>query len=224
MKGLFITGTDTGVGKTWVGTRLVEFLIARKETVVPRKPVESGCLQPDGQFLPRDALAYFEAVAKRENLETICPYPFAAAAAPPVAARMESSQILLADLRQHCVAHQGEWLIVEGAGGFYSPIADDGLNADLAHKLQLPVLLVVTDKLGCINHSLLTLEAIRNQSLQPLAIVMNSGLTQGDAVANSASELARHTTVPILNLEQSNNEFLPELYRLMKNTEQKKGQ
>ena len=224
VKGLFITGTDTGVGKTWIGTRLVEFLLTQNQAIAPRKPVESGCLQADGQFFPQDALAYHEAIHKQGKLETICPFRFSAAVAPPVAAKQQGTPIFLGDISQHCIAKPQEWLIVEGAGGFYSPIAEDGLNSDLADQLQLPVLLIATDKLGCINHILLTLEAIHQKGLKTLAVVLNKHPGSVDTLMNNAAELKRYTDTPILNYTVLKTGLFPQLHQLMENSEQKKGQ
>jgi dethiobiotin synthetase len=175
MRGLFITGTDTGVGKTFIGQSLVQKLYQSGIDVQPRKPVESGCVNNNDQLIPEDGLAYHEATDKTVALDTITPLRFQAAVAPPRAAQLENKTLSLAQLefatQQNLTSDS--FCIVEGAGGFYSPIAEDGLNADLAKALNLPVLLIAADRLGCINHVLLTLEAIKSAQLECQAIVMN---------------------------------------------------
>jgi dethiobiotin synthetase len=201
LRGLFITGTDTGVGKTAVGTALTRELYRAGDDVQPRKPVESGCRLENGVLIPTDGLAYHLAVDRTVTLETITPYRFAAPWAPPYAARLEkqSISILQLDAAVRHALQTDHYCIVEGAGGFYSPIAEDGLNADLARVLGLPVLLVAADRLGCINHVLLSLQAIESRKLVCAAIVLNE-CAQADlhSTMHHADELKKLTTVPII--------------------------
>ncbi|HEX7026397.1 MAG TPA: dethiobiotin synthase, partial [Gammaproteobacteria bacterium] len=123
--GLFITGTDTGVGKTFIGAGLARALYHKGVKVQPRKPVESGCPTLGGQRVPADGMAYHAAVNGAIPLEVITPYRYSAALAPPQAAQREG-QTLTLDQLQHAVLDGTEaedFLLVEGAGGFYSPIA-----------------------------------------------------------------------------------------------------
>ncbi len=175
MRGVFITGTDTGVGKTFVGTRLAAWLAGRGLQVRPRKPVESGCPCLKGGLLPQDALAYHQAVGGMEPLERICPYRFEAALSPERAARLAGVELRLAELVAACLDGVGaeDFLLVEGAGGFYSPLAADGLNADLAVALGLPVLLIAADRLGAIHQVLVTAEAIARRGLTLAGVVLN---------------------------------------------------
>lgn len=173
MRGLFITGTDTGVGKTHVGTALAGVLAARGWRVRARKPVESGCPRLDGELKPQDAMAY--AAVTGEPLAAVCRYRLAAALSPERAARLEGMSYCLADLVAHCRegVGEGDFLLVEGAGGLLSPIAPDGLNADLALALGLPVLLVSADRLGAIHQVLVTAEAIARRGLTLAGVVLN---------------------------------------------------
>jgi len=171
--GLFITGVDTGVGKTWLGVRLTRSLYAKGVDVQPRKPVETGCKTTDSPEGCADTLQYWHAVGQSIDPRIICPYPFRLPAAPPRAAAAENRSLTLAQLVQACRTTPNAFTIVEGAGGFYSPIADDGLNADLATALQFDILLVAADRLGAINHTLLTAEAITNRGLNLRAVVLN---------------------------------------------------
>jgi dethiobiotin synthetase len=178
--GLFITGTDTGVGKTYISSLLIRALRSRGVLVVPRKPVESGCRNsPDGTLLPSDGMALLEA-AGLDDLDEVTPFRFSAPLAPPQAATREGQDIRLQQLINACSRHDDSLMIVEGAGGFLSPIASDGLNADLAIALELPVLLVAADRLGCINHCLLTIEAIEHRGLAIAGVILNQISGEGD--------------------------------------------
>jgi len=176
MKGLFITGTDTNVGKTYIACLIAAELKARGINVIPKKPVESGCKLTNGVLHPSDAEHLLTASQSNLSLDSVCPYRFEAAISPARAARLTGQKIQLSDLLTACTHDNNpetDFLITEGAGGFYSPLCEDGLNADLAEKLKLPVLLVANDKLGCINHILLSLEAITSRQLSVFAIILN---------------------------------------------------
>jgi len=172
-KGIFITGTDTGVGKTEVGVQIAASLTAASIPVTARKPVESGCTIVTGQLRPADAARYFAALTGGTPLDSICTFRLAAALAPPIAAQRESIALTLEQLIDAARPDPDRFTIVEGAGGFLSPIAENALNADLATALGLPVLLVAADRLGCINHVLLTLEAIANRNLNVAGVVLS---------------------------------------------------
>lgn len=200
--GIFITGTDTGVGKTQIGTFIARLLTERDICVRPRKPVESGCpMGPDG-LIPLDALALKQAARNSEPLHDICRYRFSAPVSPERAAMLESSILDLGMLYRACLAGVGEddFLVVEGAGGFYSPLARGALNADLASALGLPVLLVASDKLGTINHTLLTIEAIQMRGLPLAGVVLNQMESQTDARMNNARDLERRLQWPVTRI------------------------
>lgn len=177
MKGIFITGTDTNVGKTYIACALARALRAENTNVVPRKPVESGC-QPEGNdLITADAWALKQASDYPGSLEQVCPYRFEPAISPDRAARLAKTPLTIEQLRAACLNNvntETDFLLVEGAGGFYSPLCSDGLNADLAQALGLPVLVVAEDRLGCINQVLLTLEAIQSRGLMPSAVILNN--------------------------------------------------
>jgi dethiobiotin synthetase len=195
LNGLFVTGSDTGVGKTYISALLIRALHSRSIPVEPRKPVESGCSQsPDGTLIPADGIALLEA-AGLNDLDEVTPYRFSAPLAPPQAAAREGQEIRLKQLVNSCPLHNDSLLIVEGAGGFLSPIASDGLNADLAIALGLPVVLVVADRLGCINHCLLTIEAIEHRGLAIAGIILNQISGGGDM--QNFEEIKRRVDCPV---------------------------
>jgi dethiobiotin synthetase len=197
MAGLFITGTDTGVGKTFIARGIAAVLRARGQRVGVMKPVETGC----GGTIPRrpaDALALRAAAGSRLPPDRICPYPLDAPLAPDVAARLENTRIdpavIVAAFRAMRAAH--DVTLVEGAGGLLVPIADRYVMADLARDLDLPLLVVVDSKLGAINHTLLTLEAAAARGLAVCGYVLNHAAAADEAAATNASVLARCTNVP----------------------------
>ena len=199
VKGLFVTGTDTHVGKTWVGKQLISAWVHHGIDVVPRKPVESGWVD-DGKG--SDAWALAKAAHKTKTLDAICPNRFKAPVSPVLAASLEDRTLSLASLVPQCLqdVKEEQFLYVEGAGGFYSPLCQDGLNADLAMSLGLPVLLVVGNRLGCLNHALLTIEAIENNGLELMAVVLNSSVSdrnETQARMNNLEELKTLTNHPI---------------------------
>ena len=201
-RGVFITGTDTGVGKTRVGAALAHLLTGRGLCVRPRKPVESGCLTgPDG-LLPQDAVVLREAAGGAEPLERICRYRLQPPLSPERAAELEGMTLELGQLHAACLAGigQDDFLLVEGAGGFYSPLARGALNADLAAGLGLPVLVVAADRLGTLNHTLLTIEAVRMRGLALAGVVLNRPAAQTDPRMDNAADLERWLQVPVLRL------------------------
>ena len=205
MRGVFVTGTDTDVGKTYVATSLAKSLATDGIQVIPRKPIESGCLRNNNVLFPADATALSEAASYNGNLSNVCPYQFEAALSPVRAASLENQTVTIEQLKQSCKYTGDGFLLVEGAGGFYSPLASDGLNADLAEALQLPVLLVANDKLGCINQILLTTEAIANRGLQLAAVALNTKDQQINSDMNNAEALQSYIDAPIYTIAHAQN-------------------
>jgi dethiobiotin synthetase len=200
--GAFVTGTDTGVGKTTVACALARLLAERGVTVRPRKPIESGCAARDGRPFPADAAALRAAARSNEALAAVCPYPLAAPLAPPRAAVLAGQTITLADLERACRAGVGaeDFLLIEGAGGFLSPLAADARVADLATRLRLPMLLVVADRVGCLNHALLTVEALRVRGLTLAAVLLNRIAPDAPAGMDNAADLAQWLGQPITHV------------------------
>lgn len=201
-QGYFITGTDTGVGKTLVGTTLTRMLAAAGLDAQPRKPVETGCRIENGELIPADGLAYFHAATRAVTLSIITPYRFGPAVSAERAARLSGNP-----LNVQLIATASRWgsrtdsfLIVEGAGGFYSPLCSDGSCADLARELRLPVLLVAADRLGCLNHILLTLDAIKKYKLTAAAIILNQ-IEPAPPELNNAEDLQQLTACPVFRID-----------------------
>lgn len=169
--GWFVTGTDTGVGKTRVAAALVAALCVRGEQVAPMKPVASGCVPTKAGLRSDDALGLLAACAGHDyDYSDVNPYAFAPPVAPHLAAREAGVEIRIDEiLRRYARLRQrAQRVVVEGVGGWCVPLSETTTTADLARALALPVVLVVGVRLGCLNHALLTQESIVHADL-PLA-------------------------------------------------------
>jgi dethiobiotin synthetase len=209
IQGFFITGSDTNVGKTWVAREIIKQLNDKYASVKVRKPVESGCKKIDGEYLPADGNTLFEANHSCESLSLITPYRFHAALAPDRAARLENHTLTLEQLHQACLNQitADDILLVEGAGGFYSPICEDGLNADLARALGLKVIIVCEDRLGAINQALLTIAAVKQEGLKIQAVVLNQNKppTGNDSNLDNFQDLSQRTDIPVFTCAYQSN-------------------
>ncbi|MCU0667862.1 MAG: dethiobiotin synthase [Myxococcota bacterium] len=171
--GVFITGTDTGVGKTVAGCAIAEALRRRGIDVGVMKPIETGV----GAQGPLDAIALIEAAGVNDPIELVCPQRFELPAAPNVAAAREGRSVDVPAIRAAFQALRARhaFLLVEGAGGLLVPIASDFTMADLMAEMELPILVVARGTLGTVNHTLLTLEAIERRGLPLAGVVVSHG-------------------------------------------------
>jgi dethiobiotin synthetase len=167
MQGVFVTGTDTGCGKTRVAGLLIRSLRERGVQVAGFKPVAAGAVRRDGILQNDDALALAEASGLDLPYTLINPYCFAAPVSPHLAAADVGATIDLRRIREatNRLAAAADFLVVEGAGGWRVPLGPDLDMQDLARELGYPVVLVVGLKLGCLNHALLTAQVIRDSGL-----------------------------------------------------------
>ncbi len=199
--GLFITATDTGAGKTFVAACLVEALTAQGCKVAVRKPAESGCPEIDGRLVPQDAEALRRAAGGWEALEAVCPHPLREPLSPPRAARRMKRKLFLDELAAACaMPEDADLRVVEGAGGLFAPLAEDALNADLAAALDLPVLLVVPDRLGAINQALLGIHAITHYGLKLAGVVLNQLELERPRGMDNLADLRLWTGAPLFTL------------------------
>lgn len=197
-RGYFITGSDTDAGKTYIGCEIVTQLRAAGLTVETRKPAESGCDFSADETGTGDAAALHRANGERESIERIAPYRFGAALAPHRAARLENRELRLHQLIDACSRDDLEArLLVEGAGGFLSPLAEDGLNADLAAALELPLIVVIDDRVGAVNQALMTLTAAAVRGLEVAAVVLNQVSPTVEPGMDNAADLAPYCRRPV---------------------------
>lgn len=203
MRTLFITGTDTGVGKTHVAAMIIQELQQQGIRTGAFKPACSGAIVEDG-MPPRwddiDRLA--AALAVRVDDDLICPQRYLAPLAPPLAALREQRSVDLAAIDRGLQAWKGhcEALIVEGAGGWLCPLTDTHSFADWVARWKMPVLIVARRGLGTINHTLLTIAGIRRQRLPITGVILNQTAAEEDdfSVVDNPSELEARSGVPVL--------------------------
>ena len=212
--GYFITGSDTDVGKTYIACEVIRQLQDLGVDVEPRKPAESGCdVDADGRLVTHDAEALRQANRNQAAIDLIAPYRFRAALAPHRAARLEGRQLAIENLLDACKPERANsCLVVEGAGGFYSPLAENGLNADLASLLQLAVIIVVNDRIGAVNQALMTAAAVADRRLRVAAIVLNQVEAEKDPAMDNVSDLAAHCDSPIFSCGHGGD--MPPLFRV----------
>lgn len=225
MKPLFITGIDTGIGKSIVAACLCRTFTNLEYDVFPFKPVQTGCINTDRDLNKNDAFLLKIAANSNESIDKINPYSFSLPASPPFAAKLEGVSIdknhLLEEVnkRKH---HQ--IVIIEGAGGAASPITDSMLNSDLANYLEAAAIVVTKPKLGTINHTLLTLEHLQRKNLKIIGFIVNlSSLALTPAQKESIDFISRKSSVPLLgyvpfldNLDLNEEENVTDLFQSFK--------
>lgn len=200
-RGWFVTGTDTGVGKTVIAGALAWLVRETGRRVGVFKPVATGCrrdarlglVSADAEFLAHCADA-------RENLETINPVRYRGELAPMVAAERQHRPIDWPAIRRSWEQiRQADWVVVEGAGGLLVPIDREHSMADLARELGLPLVIVARPGLGTINHTLLTIEAARGRGLSVAAVVINKYRPESATLAEESNPevIGRLARMPI---------------------------
>ena len=208
-RGLFITGTDTEVGKTYVAALLAGELAAAGCRVGVYKPAASGCQtvpaadpsQPP-ELVSEDAVALWEAAGRPGELRHVCPQRFVAPLAPHLAAQAEAKRLdahLLRSGLDYWKAHS-DFILVEGAGGLLSPLGERELVADLAADCGFPLVIVSRNALGTLNHTLLSVEAAERRHLPIAGIIFNSPVLQTNdpSVADNVQQLQTYCTCPVL--------------------------
>jgi dethiobiotin synthetase len=201
-RGLFIAGTDTGVGKTYVACSLVRALVREGMRVAVMKPVAAGAeVTPEG-LRNADALELARAANVTNAYERVNPFCLPLAASPHIAARTAGISIDLAAIQREFDGLSRpadvDVVAVEGAGGWLAPISDTRTMADVALALHLPVLLVVGLRLGCLNHALLTAQAIAASGLSLSGWIANHVQPQFEHAAENIALLEKRLPAPLL--------------------------
>jgi dethiobiotin synthetase len=175
-KGVFITGTDTGVGKTVVAAGLVRGLVSKGLRVAVMKPIASGSARTSEGLRNEDALTLIGAANVAAPYPCINPYCFEPAISPHIAAEEAKIKVDTTQVQRNfdILAALSDWVVVEGAGGWLAPIGPHESIADLALALNVPVVLVVGLRLGCINHALLTQHAIKSHGARLAGWIANA--------------------------------------------------
>jgi dethiobiotin synthetase len=197
--GVFITGTDTGVGKTFVACGLAALLRESGLRVGVMKPAETGCIEKDGRLFPEDAVRLKEASGCSVPLEKICPFQWREPLAPSIAAERQGAVIdvdRLIDIYDE-ISSAHDITLVEGAGGLMVPLLPSYTYADFARVVKLPTLVVAANRLGAINHLLLALEHATCKGLRVLGYVLNEIQSEPSLAADTnRAALSTLTSVP----------------------------
>jgi len=176
MKSVFITGTDTGIGKTYVSCLILEKLQALGFKTVAMKPIATGGVELNGHLVNEDVALLQQATSEHESYVTINPINFKMPVSPNIAAKFEHKSLKKAEvleLIKTSVHVEADYRIIEGAGGWMVPLGEDFLLSDIVQGLSIPVILVVGLKLGCLNHSLLTANLMQAQGIPLIGWVAN---------------------------------------------------
>jgi dethiobiotin synthetase len=199
-RGYFITGTDTGVGKTVVTLGLMAHLQAQGKTVAAMKPVASGCERTAAGLVNEDALQLQRQSSVALPYALLNPYAFEPPIAPHIAAAQAGVTIAIETIRSACddIAARADCILVEGVGGWQVPLNKDETLADLARVLDLEVILVVGIRLGCLNHALLTAQSITASGCTPAGWIANRLPPIADCVVENINALKSRLSFPYL--------------------------
>ena len=203
-RGYFITGTDTGVGKTIVAGGLAALYKNKGLDVGVMKPIATGCKMVNNALISDDAVFLKRSAEVDDAYELINPVGLEQPLAPTIAARLSNTRIDLEKIRMDydslCERH--EYLIVEGIGGLLVPIDEYYFVVDLANEMELPLIIVCRPNLGTINHTLLTVSYAREHGLDVKGIIVNESVENCDDVVKktNADEIKRLTNLPILGM------------------------
>lgn len=207
-KGIFITGTDTGVGKTIVAATLALLLRMRGVNVGVMKPVTSGCREEEGSLVSDDAMLLCQAAGVSCSAD-VAPYLLREPLAPAEAARIDGVRIDLACIKESYdrLAAVHDVVIVEGAGGLMVPLVGGLLVADLVRELDLNLLVVARPGLGTINHTVLTCFAARQMGLGVAGVIVNNFPdTPGPAEQGAAHQIGSLCGAPVLGIWPNSND------------------
>lgn len=198
----FVMGTDTDVGKTYIASQVIQHFVQQNVGTIGMKPIASGCaLNATGILMNEDVTQLAQVSNRQATLDLINPYRFAPAIAPHLAAKQAMVEVDIDVIKAAYdqLTQLAEIVIVEGAGGFIVPINQTQTMADLAMALHLPIILVVGIRLGCINHALLTVEAIHARGLTLAGWVANQIDPEMSAFEENIQSLQSRIGAPLLN-------------------------
>ena len=200
-KGFFITGTDTGVGKTFVTGGIAAVLKEKGIDIGVMKPVETGCPENNGKLEPQDAVSLKNAAGVNDDIDLINPYRFRAALAPSIASREVGQSIDLNKIKEcyEKLSSKHQLMLVEGAGGVLVPLNEGETVADLVKLLKLPLIIIAASRLGAINHTLLTVKYAQSLGIDVRGIILNyPAFSSDESSSANQAEIKRLINVPIL--------------------------
>lgn len=202
-KGVFITGTDTGVGKTLIAGGMARVWLNNGKRIGVMKPIESGCVRSDNGLQPHDALFLKKMSYSTDDLDLINPYRLEHPLAPSIAAELEGVEIDLKKIR--CIYQQlglkYDLMLVEGAGGLLAPLYKTFNSADLVRLLGIPMVVIARNTLGTINHTLLTVEYARSNGLAILGVIINNLSSNPDPSTKTNSQVIKKLSgLPLLGV------------------------
>jgi len=196
----FVTGTDTNVGKTWATLALMSHFKQQNLSVLGMKPVASGCEKVGNEWKNSDALAIQKNGSFVVDYEIINPFAYELPISPHLAGKENPANFDVIATHFQTLQNLADVVIVEGAGGWYAPLNETKTIADLAKKLNLPIILVVSIKLGCINHALLTAEAIKNTGLNCAGWLAVCNDADFDCVDLTIKSLKKRLSMPLIGI------------------------
>ena len=206
---VYITGTDTGIGKTVVSCALLRTLGSRGVNAIGMKPVASGCEGTAGGLRNEDAIGLIDASYRQADYASVNPYAFADPIAPHLAAADTGISIDLAVITAayRRLQAQAEFVVVEGVGGWMAPLGDGLMQADIVRTLDLSVLLVVGLRLGCLNHALLTARAIEADGCRLVGWIGNHIDADMRRVEDNIETLKQQIQAPLLGIVEHDERF-----------------
>jgi dethiobiotin synthetase len=193
---IFITGTNTDVGKTYIGTKLIKVL-NKKYGFVAFKPIETGCKEIEKTLIPADSAMYYKILKNYQTLDELNPYRFSPPVSPYLAIREANKKIYIKNYYQKLkILSSRSPVLIEGAGGAFSPLALDGLNIDFMKLVKSINILVIKDELGCIGSAISNILAFNKYKVRLDLLVLN---TKNKNKMDNINEIKKYTNIPIIN-------------------------
>jgi dethiobiotin synthetase len=195
-KYLFLTGTNTDVGKTFIGTKLIKDL-NKKYNYLAFKPIETGCRKKGSKLIPADSSKYHSILSKVMTLDALNPFRFVPPVSPYLAIKRARKKVFIKDYFEKLkMISKDAPVLLEGAGGAFSPLALDGLNIDLMKMIKSINILIIKDELGCISSAISNVLAFEKYKVRLDLLVLN---TQEKNDMDNLKEIKKYTDIPIVN-------------------------
>ena len=195
-KYLFLTGTNTDVGKTFIGTKLIKDL-NKKYNYLAFKPIETGCRKKGSKLIPADSSKYHSILSKVMTLDELNPFRFVPPVSPYLAIKRVRKKVFIKDYYEKLkMISKDAPVLLEGAGGAFSPLALDGLNIDLMKMIKSINILIIKDELGCISSAISNILAFEKYKVRLDLLVLN---TQKKNDMDNLKEIKKYTDIPIVN-------------------------